>query len=132
MASERRRTQRADCEGLAVVQKLPAVGTPIPAKIENLSEGGCLIELDVGTVAEAVLALDQHVELSFEVNQLSFRIRATVRSVRSNTKIGFQFCDMSERARGQLQDLIDELRAGRHITKPLLQISGPSWRVTYH
>jgi hypothetical protein len=115
MDSERRSTQRAHCEGPADVQKLPAVGETIPGKIENLSEGGCLIELGV----EVVLKLNQSVEVSFEVNQMPFRIRAMVRSLQSNTKIGFQFCDMSERARGRLQDLIEELRADRPIAKPL-------------
>jgi c-di-GMP-binding flagellar brake protein YcgR len=110
MATDKRRTQRVDCGGLAGVQKLPAIEEPIFAKIENLSEGGCLMKLDAPSAAHVVLELDEKVELSFEVKQLPFRILARVRVLRSNTMIGFQFCDMSERAKRHLQDLIEELR----------------------
>ena|ERR1700761_1079068 len=108
---EKRQTRRVDCEGLASVQTLPAVGKPICAKIENLSEGGCLMKLEMPSATDAPFELEQKVELKFEVKQMPFRLLAHVKVFRSNTMIGFQFFDISERGKMHLQDLIDELRA---------------------
>jgi c-di-GMP-binding flagellar brake protein YcgR len=106
MTVENRRTPRFDCRGVAGLQRLPAIGAPISARIENLSEGGCLIELSKPVDLEP----DEKVELSFEVFHMPFRILANARAIRSNTMIGFQFCDMGERAKRQLKDLIEELQ----------------------
>jgi c-di-GMP-binding flagellar brake protein YcgR len=109
MTEENRRTPRYDCKGLADLQQLPAVGTPISAKIENLSEGGCLMAFS----KPVSLEVDEKVELSFEVNCIRFRVLALARAPRSNTLIGFQFCGMSERVKRQLKDLIEELQPYR-------------------
>jgi hypothetical protein len=56
------------------------------------------------------LDVDEKVELSFEVHCIRFRVLARARALRSNTLIGFQFYDVSERVKGQLKDLIEELQ----------------------
>ncbi|MGO9435747.1 MAG: PilZ domain-containing protein [Terracidiphilus sp.] len=106
MSVENRRSPRFDCRGAAGLQRLPAVGTPISARIENLSEGGCLMELS----KPVNLELGEKVELSFEVHHMPFRVLGHARALRSETLIGFQFCEISERGKRQLQDLIEELR----------------------
>lgn len=102
---ELRSTPRLQCFGHAGVQTLPAYELPCPARIINLSLGGCLMALE--TPQE--LVMDEIVELIFCVNQLPFRVRGKVRSLRSETLIGFQFFHLSNRTRTQLEDLIKEM-----------------------
>jgi hypothetical protein len=102
---EQRRAPRLECTGIGGVQKLPADEPPIPARIANLSTGGCLMEL---RRAEE-FSIDEIVELIFNVNHLPFRVRGRVRAVRAARLIGFQFPQLSERVRRQLEDLIGEL-----------------------
>jgi c-di-GMP-binding flagellar brake protein YcgR len=84
---------------------LPAYERPSPGKIMNLSMGGCLIALE--TPLE--LVLDEIVELIFCVNHMPFHVRAKVRSIRSETLIGFEFPYLSNRVRARLEDLIKEM-----------------------
>ena len=104
-SSELRRSPRLQCSGLAGVQTLPACEKPCPARIINLSIGGCLMELE----RPLTLALNENVELIFCVNQMPFRVRGKVRALRSETEIGFQFPQLSDRIRRQLEDLVGEL-----------------------
>jgi c-di-GMP-binding flagellar brake protein YcgR len=84
---------------------LPVYEKPCPGKIVNLSMGGCLVALQ--TPPE--LVMNERVELIFCVNQMPFHVRANVRSIRSETLIGFQFSHLSNRVRMRLEDLIKEL-----------------------
>jgi len=102
---EQRRAPRLECTGIGGVQKLPAEEVPIPARIANLSTGGCLMELRT----PESFCIDEIVELIFNVNHLPFRVRGKVRAIRSNKLVGFQFPQLSERVRRQLEDLIGEL-----------------------
>jgi hypothetical protein len=101
---DRRRNARFACTGHADV--LLAADAPLlPARIVNVSKGGCLIELqkpqslDLGTSAE----------LTFKANRLPFRMRVRAAAIRSGTLVGFQFNPLSERVRRQLEELIEEL-----------------------
>ena len=80
---------------------------PLPARIVNVSKGGCLIELRKSQ------SLDQSTsaELTFKVNRLPFRIRVRAAAIRSDTMIGFEFPVLSGRVGGQLEELIEELAA---------------------
>ena len=51
------------------------------------------------------------VELAFTVNGLTFRVRAQVKAVRSETSVGVFFVQLSERVNALLEDLIEELTA---------------------
>jgi hypothetical protein len=104
-AEELRQSPRLGCRGFGAVQTLPASERPCPARILNLSVGGCLMELK----APLELAVDEIVELIFNVNQMPFRVRAKVRAVRSKGLVGFQFLQLSERTRRFLHELIAEL-----------------------
>jgi hypothetical protein len=103
---DKRRNLRFGCTGPADV--LLAADTPLlPARIVNVSKGGCLIELQKSQ------SLDQgtSAELTFKVNRLPFRMRVRAAAIRSDTMIGFEFPVLSERVRGQLEELIEELAA---------------------
>jgi len=102
---ELRQSPRLECTGLAGIQTLPVSEMPCPARIVNLSVGGCLMELK----SPLTLAVDEVVELIFNVNQMPFRVRGIVRVIRSEKMVGFQFPPMSKRSRGQLEELISEL-----------------------
>jgi hypothetical protein len=84
---------------------LPAYERPCPGKIMNLSVDGCLVALETSLD----LVMNEVVELIFCVNQMPFHVRGTVRSIRSETLIGFQFSHLSNRVRARLEDLIKEL-----------------------
>jgi c-di-GMP-binding flagellar brake protein YcgR len=105
MYKDKRRNPRFECSGIAAVQVNP-LEPPYPARIADLSVEGCLIVLD----KPKRLTLNIMVELIFNVNHLPFRVRAQVRAVRSDTTVGFQFHQVSQRTCLQIEDLIDELR----------------------
>ena len=100
---EQRKQPRFSCSGDAQV-RMP-VGNCCRAEILDLSLEGCLVELE----EPKELVLETILELTFTVNQLPFRVRGEVRSTRTPTTIGFQFPQLSERSRRQLQELVDEL-----------------------
>jgi len=107
-AREKRRYPRIPCSGSASVHLTSgedSVEASYPSSIVNLSMGGCLVVLH----KPQKLAEDTNVELSFQVNHLPFRVRGKVRAIRSESKIGLQFLQVSERVRKQLEDLVDEL-----------------------
>jgi hypothetical protein len=104
-AEELRQSPRLGCRGIGEIQTLPVSEPPCPAKILNLSVGGCLMELK----RPLDLAVDEIVELLFTVNQMPFRVRAKVRAVRLKALVGFQFLRLSERSQRYLHELIGEL-----------------------
>jgi len=103
--TEMRRAPRLQCSGLAGIQTLPVCEKPCPARIVDLSVGGCLMEAE----RPLTLAVDEIVELIFCVNHMPFRVRGRVRVLRSDREIGFQFPQLSDRIRRQIEDLIGEL-----------------------
>jgi hypothetical protein len=108
MNIERRRNPRYKCAGIACVQ-IVADEPPCPARIVNLSMGGCMIVLQ----KPQCLSKDMLVELSFDINHLPFRVRGQVKAIRSDRMIGFHFPQLRERARYGLKDLIEELKPRR-------------------
>src|ERR1035438_6244682 len=104
-SEELRRSPRLQCSGTAGIQTLPACDKPVPAKIVDLSIGGCLMEFET----PKALAVDEIVELIFCVNHMPFRVRGKVRMIHSETLMGFQFPQLSDRIRMQLEDLVGEL-----------------------
>jgi hypothetical protein len=90
----------------------------IKGKIINLCLEGCLIR----PTREIDLEADDEFDLRFEVNRLSFRVRAIVRRVGEDGTLGVEILQLSSRVRAQLRELLDELadarpqlRTSRHI-----------------
>jgi c-di-GMP-binding flagellar brake protein YcgR len=110
---QKRRHPRLECSGSARLYLL-GEGLELPGRILDLSVEGCLVVLEEPMVLHA----DTVVELSFSVKQLPFRVRAQVKVKRSETTIGFQFLEISRRARGQLGELIEELGEKRMQQMP--------------
>lgn len=104
LIQDRRQSPRFGCTGHADV--LLAADTPLlPARVVNVSKGGCLIELQKSQCIDK----NTSAELTFKVNSLPFRVRVQVASIRSDTLVGFQFNSLSQRVQGQLEELIGEL-----------------------
>lgn len=104
LARDNRRHPRIQCIGTAGLQI--AAGEPVvPAKIVNLSAGGCMMVLQKPQRLEE----DMQVELSFQINHLPFRVQGQPKGVRADNRVGFQFVQVSERVRRQLEDMIEEL-----------------------
>ncbi len=104
VGSEQRRHPRLQCQGVAQVH-LAVDAEPCSARIVNLSVEGCLAILQQPHDLEK----DDLLELTFSVNQLPFRVKGQVKSIRSETTVGFQFPALSARVRRQLEDLVEEL-----------------------
>ena len=103
---ERRRNRRYRCIAPATVQ-VSLDDVPCLARIVDLSIGGCLVVLrDPQSLSE-----DTVVELTFDVDQLPFRLRAQVRAIRSDVSIGCQFLIASPRVQKRLDDLIGDIVA---------------------
>ena len=117
---DKRRHPRFACCGYAKVQ-MPSEPTVYSAKILNLSLEGCLIE-----VMTPIELLEPVLDLTFTVNRLPFYVRGHIRYVRSERMIGFQFMQLSSRAREQLMELLEELaeEKSKHVHVEETQIAG--------
>jgi hypothetical protein len=102
---EKRRNPRFECRGVASVQTA-AGDPPCPARIVDLSLEGCQLIFQ----KRQSFPKDKRVELTFEVDHLPFRVRGQVKAIRSDKIAGFQFLELSERARRALEALIQELK----------------------
>ena len=101
---DRRRHPRFQCSGNAEMRSLSS-GIRAVGKIENLSLGGCRIQVgDRHTFREG-----ENVEMTFTVRQLPLRVQASIRQLHSSDAVGVAFTLLSERGRSQLQALIEEL-----------------------
>jgi hypothetical protein len=117
LTQENRSHPRMDCAGTASVLITP--GEPVClAGVVDLSVLGCLLAFHEPLTLER----DALVELTFCVNNLPFRVRAQAKSIRSNTRIGFEFPQLRDRIKLQLEDLIEELGSFPRIepAKPMV------------
>jgi len=103
---DRRRHPRFRCTGHADILLIPDAPL-VPARVVNVSQCGCLIELQ----QSQRLGQSSSAELTFKVNRLPFRMRVQAAAIRSETLVGFQFDPLGERVRGRLEELIQELAA---------------------
>jgi hypothetical protein len=101
---ERRKHRRYRCEGLANV--LVANGTVlVKGDLVDLSLCGCLVR----TAAPVVLERGTYVEIVLSVNNVSFRIAATVMGARAHSGTGIGFLRLNPRIQNQMELLLQEL-----------------------
>jgi hypothetical protein len=103
---EQRLDSRFHCAGSALAYFVPC-DPPFTSTIIDLSVRGGLIVLD----KPRITSMGTTLELGFTVNQLVFRVRAQVRSVRSPTTLGLVFDNVHKRVKPYLEDLVEELAA---------------------
>ena len=113
---ELRKHPRFECEGFAEIHLL-GIEKSCPARIEDLSLKGCkLVLLDE---PEPDFDLPSVFELTFTVNELSFRVRGRPAGFRGARCIGVEFVDLRPRLKRYVLDLLEELATGGW--KPKLQ-----------
>jgi hypothetical protein len=108
--SDRRKSRRFPCEGVAKVMVLGGALT-FTGKIQDLSVAGCCL------VTEVVFTLERgtQVEVLMAVNHTSFRVAGGVRSNHKVRGLGLEFMNVSARSARLIQELIAELDAKRKI-----------------
>ena len=116
---ELRSHPRFECEGIAEIHLL-GVERSCPARIEDLSLRGCKLVL---LVDDPEFELPNVFELTFTVNELSFRVRGRSTGMRAAKCVGVEFVDLRPRSKRYVRDLVEELAAG--TWKPKLQGKGP-------
>ena len=84
---------------------LPMGRPAVEAAIVDLSVAGCRLLTKVAVPLEAGTVI----ELTFQINQLPFRVRACLQAPRSPVELGFAFVDLSTRSRHRIEDLVEEL-----------------------
>jgi hypothetical protein len=112
---ELRKHPRFECEGIAEIHLL-GIEKSVPARIEDLSLKGCKLIL---LLDDPEFDLPTVFELTFTVNELSFRVRGRSTGMRAAGCIGVEFMDLSPRLKSYIRDLVEELAAGNW--KPRLQ-----------
>ena len=101
---DRRLHPRFQCSGKAEMRSLSS-GARAAGQIENLSLGGCRILIgDRHNFREG-----ENVEMTFCVRQLPLRVQASVRQAHAGNAVCVAFTLLTERGKGQLLALIDEL-----------------------
>lgn len=115
---ELRKHPRFECDGVAEIHLL-GVEKPCPARIEDLSLKGCKLALLGEPEDEPEFDLPAFFELTFTVNELSFRVRARSTGLRLSRYIGVEFVDLRPRMKRYILDLVEELAEGGW--KPMLQ-----------
>ena len=118
---ELRKHPRFECEGIAEIHLL-GIEKSCPARIEDLSLKGCKLVLLGEPEGEAEFDLPTVFELTFTVNELSFRVRGRLAGFRAAGCIGVEFVDLRPRSKRFILDMVEELAAGNW--KPKLQGGG--------
>jgi hypothetical protein len=114
---ELRKHPRFECEGVAEIHLL-GIEKSCPARIEDLSLKGCKLVL----LGEPDFDLPHIFELTFTVNELSFRVRGRWAGFRGAVCVGVEFVDLRPRSKRYILDMLEELAAGNW--RPKLQ--GPA------
>jgi hypothetical protein len=104
---ELRKHPRFECEGTAEIHLL-GIEKSCPARIEELSLKGCKLVL----LGEPDFDLPRVFELTFTVNELSFRVRGRSAGFRGAGCVGVEFVDLRPRSKRYILDMVEELAAG--------------------
>jgi hypothetical protein len=117
---ELRKYPRFECDGIAEIHLL-GIEKSCPARIEDLSLRGCKLVLlhEPELEPEPEFDLPTVFELTFTVNELSFRVRGRSTGFRGTRCIGVEFLDLLPRSMRYILDMVEELAAGNW--KPQLQ-----------
>ena len=110
---ERRRNPRFICGGEAKINPLPSDGALVSGKLRNLSMGGICVEtdhpIDLGTRTEILLNVDA----------VSFRTLALVRSISNRFRTNMEFVQMSAGSRDILADVLEHMSRVQKIMRKI-------------
>jgi hypothetical protein len=100
---DRRRSPRFSCTGEARIARLPSNGLFLPARIRDLSLGGCCVE------TPSALECGARTEMVVRVNSAMFRAVSQVKAIRDGAKLSMEFVQLSARGRDNLTEVIEQL-----------------------
>lgn len=106
--AERRVHERHGVNSRATVI-LVRSGAGVEGNIVDLSLGGCRVETD----ESFPLGIYTRVETEFRLEGITFRLGGVVQAVHGQRQVGIRFLEVTERKRGQLVELMEELDAMR-------------------
>ncbi len=110
---ERRRAPRFVCAGEAKINPLPSDGALVSGKLRNLSMGGICVEtshpIDLGTRTEILL----------NVNAVTFRTLALVRSISDGFRTSMEFVQMSAGSRDILADVLEHMARVQKVMRKI-------------
>lgn len=101
---ERRHDRRQSIHSVAAIYPIEQ-GGKINAWIQNLSLGGCRLQLE----GEASIEPQMRLEVGFFYEGLPFRVSGVLLGTYSAQEVGIQFVEVSERNQKRLEDLIKEI-----------------------
>ena len=104
--NERRVYSRIRCAGNASIRQ-PEGASAWPAKIVELSAGGCLLQVE--GLGLAGLACGDQVELTLRADEKPLLLGAELRSQRGAEMLGFRFQPMSLEQNGRLEEILQEM-----------------------
>lgn len=119
---ELRKHPRFECEGIAEIHLL-GIEKSCPALIEDLSLKGCKLVLVGEAVDDPEFDLPTVFELTFTVNELSFRVRGRSTGLRAKGSVGVEFLDLRPRLKSYIRDLVEEIAAGNWKPKAQSTVS---------
>ena len=93
-----------------VVLHLIDLAANIHGRIVDISLGGCHIRTD----RSFPVGIFRRVEIEFRLEGIPFRLGGVTQAVYDRSNVGVRFLDLSERKRGQLLQLIEEIKAMDH------------------
>jgi PilZ domain len=108
LQDERRREPRYPVDARAVLLLVKS-STAMPGRLLDLSMNGC----QVRTQEHFTLGIFVRVEVEFDLRGMRFRLSGVTQSIHDVRSVGIRFLAVSERAQGQLAELIQELAAGK-------------------
>jgi hypothetical protein len=91
-----------DARGVLLLVKS---STAMPGRLVDLSLHGCHIRMQ----GRFTLGIFVRVEMEFDLRGMRFRLSGVTQSIHDVYSVGIRFLAVSERARGQLMELIQEL-----------------------
>jgi hypothetical protein len=110
---ERRTYERRGVDNRATVI-LVRSGAQVGGTILDVSLGGCRIQ----TAENFPLGIYTRVETEFRLAGITFRLGGVVQVLHGRRGLGIRFLEMTERKRGQLVELIEEIDAMRRQDVP--------------
>jgi PilZ domain len=113
---DRRRNRRFACGGEVKISRLPSDGIFVPARILDLSLGGCRVDIN--------LPMDRGVrtELLVRVKDATFRAVGEVKAIRGTSMAGIEFVRLGGSGKDILADLVEELARRQAAMKKLRNI----------
>ena len=101
---ERRAHERLAVNEQAILRFVTS-GAQVPCRIVDVSLTGCRLQ----TAARFPVGIYTRVEAEFRLAGIALRLSGVTQAIHGRCEVGIRFLDLSERKRGQVRELIEEI-----------------------